>query len=205
MMPSDPGPATSNLIAKLVRRFPAMDIFAIGILAIVAFGVALRTFHLGTQSLWIDEISEGTTAKASLGQLLSELRADAGAAPLDYLGVKLFTSILGHGTAATRSWAFVMGCVSIYVIYQLGTRLYKDRVVGLIAAMLLAYSAFHIYYAQEARYYALTLLVGMLQLYVFLRALDSRAASDWILYSAATVVALYSHYFLASLLPIEGL
>lgn len=171
----------------------------------MATGVALRAYHLGEQSLWIDELGEGTTAQAPLSQFFYEVRSDFGAAPLDYLGVKLFTSVLGHGTVATRSWAFVMGCVAVLVIYQLGSRLYKDRMVGLIAAMMLAFSAFHIYYSQEARFYALPVVVGMLNLYVFLRALDSGAVKDWILYAAATVVALYSHYFLAILLPIEGL
>src|SRR5260370_11085734 len=45
----------------------------------------------------------------------------------------------------------------------------------------------------------------MLQFYVFLRALESGAVKDWMLYAAVTVAALYSHFFLAILLPIEGL
>jgi hypothetical protein len=188
-----------------VHRFRALDVYAVGICVIVAIGVALRAYHLGEQSLWIDELGEGTTAQGSLSQVFNGVRADFGAAPLDYLGVKLFTSVLGHGTIATRSWAFVMGCAAIPVIYLLGTRLYRDRMVGLIAATMLALSAFHIYYSQEARFYALPVVVGMLSLYAFLRALDSGAVKDWLVYAAVTVVALYSHYFLAILLPIEGL
>jgi mannosyltransferase len=205
MAPPDPGLGTSPPIAKLVRGFLALHTYAIAILAIVAVGVALRVYHLGTQSLWIDEISEGTTAQAPLSQIFDNIRGDAGAAPIDYLGVKLFTSVLGHGTVATRSWAFLMGCAGVFVIYLLGGRIYKDRIVGLIAALMLAFSAFDIYYSQEARFYALALTVGMLNLYMFLRALDSRAVKDWMLYGVVTVVALYSHYFLAILLPIEGL
>ena len=104
-------------------RFAGFDIYPVGIFAIVAIGVALRAYHLGTQSLWIDEISEATTAKAPLVQLFENVRLDAGAAPLDYLGVKLFTSVLGHGTVGTRSWAFLMGCAGVFVIYLLGARL----------------------------------------------------------------------------------
>src|SRR2546426_545569 len=51
----------------------------------------------------------------------------------------------------------------------------------------------------------LAVVVGMLNLYVFLRALESGEVKDWTLYAAVTVVALYSHYFLAILLPVEGL
>ncbi len=188
-----------------MRELRTPNIYAVSLLAILAAGVALRAYHLGQQSLWVDELGEGTTAQAPLSQFFYDIRLDAGAAPIDYLGVKLFISVLGYGTAGTRSWAFVMGCAGIFVIYKLGSRLYQDRLVGLIAAAMLAFSAFDIYYSQEARFYALALVAGMLNLYVFLRALDSGASRDWILYAVATVGALYSHYFLAILLPIEGL
>jgi uncharacterized membrane protein len=187
-----------------VRRLRAWDIYAVAIGAVMVVGVALRAYHIGQQSLWIDELAEGTTAQAPLSQFFNSVRLDSGAAPLDYLGVKLFTSALGHGTVATRSWAFVMGCAGIFVIYKLGSLLYRDRLVGVIAATMLAFSAFDIYYSQEARFYALAVVVGMLNLYAFLRALDSGSVKDWTLYAAITVVALYSHYFLAILLPIEG-
>jgi len=193
-------------VAGWLRGFRSLDIYATAIGLIVAVGVVLRAYHLGKQSLWIDELGEATTAKAPLiTPFLNGVRSDFGAAPLDYLGVKLFTSVLGHGTAATRSWAFVMGCAAVFVIYLLGSRLSGDRMVGLIGAFMLAFSAFHIYYSEEARFYALAVVVGTLNLYVFLRALDSGAVKDWILYAALTVIALYSHFFLAILLPIEGL
>ena len=128
----------------MLGRLRTVDHTVLGVVAILAVGIALRVIHLGQQSLWVDELGEATIAKASLPQLLSQVRSDYGAAPLDYIGVKLFTSVLGHGTAATRSWAFVMGCLAILMIYLLGARLYKDRAVGLIAALMLAFSAFHI-------------------------------------------------------------
>ena len=188
-----------------MQRLRAIDLYTVGLGAILAAAIALRLYHLGQQSLWVDELAEGTTAQAPLSQFFDDVRMDTGAAPFDYLGVKLFSSLFGHGTVGTRSWAFALGCAGILVIYLLGSRLIRDRLVGLIAAAMLAFSAFDIYYSQEARFYALALAAGMLHLYVFLRALDSGAARDWVLYAGVTVAALYSHYFLAILLPIEGL
>ncbi len=176
---------------------------AIGL--IVAVAVALRAYHLGEQSLWIDELADGTAVQTPFPQFFVEVRRSLGAAPLDYLGSKLFTLFLGHDTIATRSWAFAMGCLAVYLIYVLGARLYNDRMVGLIAAAMLAVSAFHIYYSQEARFYSLQVVVAILSLITFLRALDSGAAKDWALYGLASALTLYTHYFLAMLLPIEGL
>ena len=182
-----------------------LDIYTVALLAIFAAAVVLRAYHLGEQSLWVDEVDEGTTAQAPFPLFFYDVRADFGAAPLDYLAVKLFTTLLGHGTIATRSWAFTMGCIAVPLIYLLTVKLMRDRVAGLIAATMLATSAFHIYYSQEARFHALPVVLTMLSLYAFADALQKRSPKAWVLYGGVTVVALYSHYFLAALLPIEGL
>jgi len=174
-------------------------------LVICAAAVALRAYHLGEQSLWVDEVDEGTTAQAPFDQFFFDVRADYGAAPLDYLGVKLFTSVLGHGTIATRSWSFAMGCIAVGLIYMLAVSLTRNRLVGLLSAVMLATSAFHIYYSQEARFYALPVVMTMLSIYAFIHAFRAHTAKAWLLYGSVTVLALYSHYFLAVLLPIEGL
>ena len=188
-----------------VATVPHLDIYGVAILAIGLIALALRAYHLGEQSLWLDEVDEGTTAQAPFSQFFYDVRADFGAAPLDYLGVKLVTSFLGHGTIATRSWAFAMGCISVGLIYALAVKLTQDRLVGLISAVMLATSAFHIYYSQEARFYALPVVVAMLSLYAFVNALRAKTAKAWFLYACVMVLALYSHYFLAVLLPIQGL
>jgi uncharacterized membrane protein len=179
--------------------------YLIALGGIGAGAIALRAYHLGSLSLWVDEMGTATAAITPFPQFFSAVRDSLGAAPLDYLGVKLFTFVLGHGTVATRSFAFAMGCLGVFLMYGLGTRLYNDRLVGLIAAAMLAFSAFDIYYSQEARFYSLQLTVAIVNLYTFLRALDSGSVRDWLLYGAATVLTLYTHYFLAMLLPVEGL
>ena len=190
--------------AKPGSRWARPSLYHAGFIAIFLIAVALRGYHLGTQSLWVDELGEGTSAEDDMSRFVTDLRADFGAAPLDYLGVKLFTTVLGHSTIATRSWAFAMGSLGVVLIYVLGSRLFNDRVAGLIAAGMMTFSAFDIYYSQEARFYALAIVAGMLNLYAFLRALDSGAARDWIIYAVCTAIALYSHFFLAALLPVEG-
>jgi uncharacterized membrane protein len=179
--------------------------YLIALGGIGAGAIALRAYHLGSLSLWVDEMGTATAAMTPFPQFFSMVRDSLGAAPLDYLGVKLFTFFLGHDTVATRSFAFAMGCLAVFLIYGLGTRLYNDRLVGLIGAAMLAFSAFDIYYSQEARFYSLQLTVAIVSLYAFLRALDSDSVPAWLLYGAATVLTLYTHYFLAMLLPAEGL
>ena len=48
-----------------------------------------------------------------IGDLLAGVRADAAAAPFDYLGLKMMVCIFGHTTLATRVWAFSKGVGAI--------------------------------------------------------------------------------------------
>lgn len=187
---------------RLQRR---ADAGSLALLAILGLAAVLRAHHLGAQSLWIDEIDEGTTARSPLDQFLTRIRYDFGAAPLDYLGVKLTLAVLGrHGTVATRAWAFAMGCLGVLAVYLLARRMFRDRQIALFAAFMLALSAFHIYYSQEARFYAMAVAVGALQIAAFLRAADERSTRAWLVAALASAAALYTHYFLAVLLPIEA-
>src|SRR6266478_2039476 len=108
-------------------RLRSWNGYRVAIGLIVAVAVALRTYHLGEQSLWIDELADGTAVQTPFPQFFVEVRRSLGAAPLADRGSKLFTLFLGQGTIASRLRAFAMGCLAVYLIYGLGVRLYSDR------------------------------------------------------------------------------
>lgn len=172
---------------------------------ITLLAAALRVYHIWTQSLWLDELADGTTAKVPIPDFFVHVRFDAGAAPLDYLGVKVATALLGHGTVATRAWALLMGIAAVPLIYVVARRVFLSHAIGLVAAFLLSLSAFHVYYSQEARFYALAVVVVLLNLLAFARALSSPRPIGWLFYGVSCALAFYSYYFVAFLLPLEGL
>lgn len=86
------------------------------------------------------------------------------------------------------------GVLTIPAIYLLGRQLF-ERSVGLVAAMLLAISPFHIYYSQWVRMYSLFILFTVLAFYCLLRTADSNNRRWWSLYVLCTVASLYTHYF----------
>jgi uncharacterized membrane protein YuzA (DUF378 family) len=175
------------------------------IAAIIVLAAALRIYHIRSQSLWLDELSDGTAAKVPWPDFFPHVRTDAAAAPLDYMAVRAITAVLGHGTAATRTWALLMGIAAVPLIYIVGRRIFESQAVGLAAALLLSLSAFHIFYSQEARFYALAVVVELLNLLAFVRALSKPRPINWLAYGATCALALYSHYFVAFLFPLEGL
>ena len=194
----------SGLKPPLIRRLQSVRVEHVLLIAILAVGIALRLFRLNHQSLWLDEIGEGSVASTPFPQFFSEVRVGAGAAPLDYLAVKLMLALFGHGTTATRLWAFLCGSLVIFLTYRVGIEFFKNAAVGLIAAFMVSVSAFLIFYSQEARFYSLAALLGLLNLWAFDRAFERDRRIDWIVFGLVVALGLYGHYFLAALVATEG-
>ena len=65
----------------------------------------------------------------------------------------------------------LFGTATIPIIYLIGKRL-SGPVMGLVAAVLLAFSVFNIFYAQEARMYTLLAFNAAVAIYALARAAD---------------------------------
>ncbi|MGO9087322.1 MAG: hypothetical protein ACLQBK_19050 [Candidatus Sulfotelmatobacter sp.] len=93
-----------------------------------------------------------------------------------------------------RSLSVVMAAATIPAVYWLARLLY-DRRVALIAAALLTFNAYSVRYAQEARSYALFLLLATLSsgfLIAYLREPERRFRIGYIL---ASILAVYAHLY----------
>ena len=125
-------------------------------LAATLVAVALRTFHLGTQSLWIDEIF--TWLGADLGQplrlggLLENVHG-----PLYTLVLHAWGGLAGDSEWALRAPSLVFGVAVVPALAWLAVR-WLGRDTAPWAAWLAAGSPFLVWYSQEARNYALLIL-----------------------------------------------
>lgn len=175
--------------------------------AVLIGGVVLRAWHLGTFSLWWDEIVHVWTAqRATLADVVQQAKqgippgsGNAGAVPLDYVLLHLFLRVF---PALPPEWlevryrlpALAYSCLTLPLLYALGRR-FLDRDVALLSTLLLATSIPHLLYAAEARFYALFILTTVLNLYAFAWLVERRdAPRRW---GAYAVVALV--YFLSGL------
>ncbi len=133
------------------RYFP---LFAITLLILLA--AALRFHLLGAQSLWNDEGSSYVQAIRPFAEIAANAARDIHPPGYYYLlaGWRLLT---GTSEFALRSLSVFASLLSIAFAYALGRRLY-GTVAAITAALLIALNTFSIYYAQEARMYALLAL-----------------------------------------------
>ncbi|MBH8572310.1 glycosyltransferase [Nostocaceae cyanobacterium CENA369] len=110
-----------------------------------------------------------------------------------------------------RSLAAIFGAASIPAIYGLGWLGFRSRLVGHLAAAMMAVSPYSIFLAQEARHYTLAILWVIASLACFVvavRHIQNRTqipiwiALSWVLVNA---LGLATHYFFALTLGTEAL
>lgn len=125
-----------------------------GLLAgILLLAVWLRFSGLTAQSLWWDEVVSWQQASLPFIEMLSATAEDNYPPLFNWL-VQLSMSLFGDTELALRLPSALLGVVNVLALYWVGS-LAGGRLAGLLAALLLTLSPFHIWYSGEARMYAL--------------------------------------------------
>jgi uncharacterized membrane protein len=148
---------------------------------------------LTAESFWYDELLSVLVARldwSALGTFLMHYESNMAL----YYGLLKTWLGFGEGEATVRLLSVIAGVATVPAVFAVGTRLFGAR-VGLTAALLLSLHAFHVRYSQEARSYALVVLLTVLSSYLFL--ISTQARSRWIRagYIVVSTLAVYAHYF----------
>lgn len=161
---------------------------------LVLLALALRLFHLGRYSLWLDE---GTTWwNATRATWLEAALSEFNQRPVWWLVTRASILGLGDSEAALRFPAALCGTIAVGLTILLGRRLFRDEPgIVLLLAVLAATNTFLIDYAQEARMYSGLLVEAVgLSLLVF-AWLDRPRVGTLVAYCALAIVALMTHLF----------
>jgi uncharacterized membrane protein len=179
--------------APLRASWPAL-------LAITALGVGLRFYRLGHQSLWMDEVLTATNADHSLSQLLFDSSVDRNFPPLYTALIHLVQQWLGKADVVLRLPSAIAGTLSVPILYA-GVRSELGERTALLSALLLAISPFHVWYSQEARPYALLVLLGLVALWCAARFVERPDSRAWLAgFVLAGAAAFYCHLVAAPFL-----
>ncbi|HMR67076.1 MAG TPA: glycosyltransferase family 39 protein [Anaerolineae bacterium] len=162
------------------------------------FMLLIATFFrfrgLDHAGLWLDEIILAHRAQNSVLELMSEPTKSLHHPAMSILPFSLFLEV-GLSNYFIRFPSVFFGILSIPVIYKLGRNLFSNS-VGLISALLLSISSFHIIYSQEARSYSMFLFFCLTSFYFFQRGLMTRKVQPWLLYFICTLAGIASHYLM---------
>src|SRR5262245_10729348 len=155
-------PLNSRTREQLSRQITKLLPFVVILLAAV-----LRFHLLGHQSLWNDEGNTLRLVERPIPALLENASHDIHP-PGYYLALKAWWLFTGETEFALRAFSALVGVLTVACVYALGRALFAPG-AGLVAAFLVALNAFSVYYAQEARMYALLALLAAASMLVFVR------------------------------------
>lgn len=173
------------------------------LLLVLLIAAGLRFHQLGTQSFWNDEGNSYIQATRDFASIAANAGRDIHP-PGYYWLLAVWRGLVGESEFALRSLSAFASILTVAVTFALGRRLYGTG-AGLIAAGLVALNGFSIYYAQEARMYALLAFWGaasMLALTAFTRQPNARRGLALGLLNAA---GLYTQYAFPFVMLAQGL
>jgi mannosyltransferase len=120
--------------------------------------------------MWLDETFSVWLASHSVPEMLQWMVRVDQHPPLYYLLLHYWMARFGDTPYYVRLFSVLFGAGTIPVIYLIGKRM-SGVVVGLAAAVLLALSLFHIYFAQETRMYTLLTFNAAVAIYALVSLL----------------------------------
>ena len=182
---------------------------AILVICWLAFG--LRVYRLDAQSLWYDEGLSVHLASQPFPVTVSE-SAVTDHPPLHALMLGTWMRAAGRSEFAVRFLSTWWSVLAVVLTWRLGRKLLTG-VIGAIGALLMAASAFAVWYAQETRGYSLLLALTLIMAWAFVRFCYSEQRSGeqrapglkfgsgyWVVgigYLIFGIAALYTHYYAA--------
>ena len=162
-------------------------------------GFALRARGLGEQSLWLDEGASYWFARLPAGALIAATFSSEPNPPLYYLLLHAWLGWAGASEYTLRFPSLLAGVLTIALLYRLGRDLLSPPAVA-AAAILAAVSPYLIWYAQEARIYALLGCLSASTLLLLWRAVRRPSRRAWCRFALLLLAALYTHAYALFLL-----
>jgi mannosyltransferase len=168
--------------------------------ALTLLAAALRLSTLDLQSFWYDEaFTPIHVLHPSLWATLRSVVHTENTPPLWYVLEWADSRVLGTGEVALRLPSALAGIATVPVAWAIGQEL-SSRRAAIVCAALVAVNPLFVWYSQEARAYALFVLMGALTMLCFLRVLQEPTPKRMSAFALAGVLALLTHYFAVFLL-----
>jgi mannosyltransferase len=180
----------------------ARHVQALAGLTVLAAVLRFSTLHV--QSYWFDEAATVGLVKASFGHMISRIGASESTPPLYYAVAWVWSRVFGTGEVGLRSLSALAGTATVPVAYAAAAELASKR-TALVLGSLAAVNPLLIWYSQEARSYALLLLLASGSFLLFVRLLRAPSVRGLTAWTVVSALALATHYFASFLILPEAI
>jgi 4-amino-4-deoxy-L-arabinose transferase-like glycosyltransferase len=162
--------------------------------AAVAVGVVLRFATLAVQSFDSDELFTVWLVRMPFGEMLRTIPHSESTPPLYYVLAWPWSHVFGSWEAGLRSVSALFGSLTIVVAYAAARRL-AGRRAALVTAWLVAVNPLLVWYSQEARAYALLVLLATASIVTVLDAAERPAPRSLAWWAVVAALAIATFYF----------
>ncbi len=166
-----------------IGRQHGTGLLVLGICVVLA--IALRIPTLSRQSLWFDEVRSFYDALGA-GVFLKKPHL------LVHLLMKLSMAVGGENDFFLRLPSALGGILGVVAIYFAGVRAFGVR-VGILAAFITSISVYHVWYSQEARYYAIMMCLASASLYFLFDFLQRKRLVSLLLMLIISCLNIFVH------------
>jgi mannosyltransferase len=140
---------------------------------ITLFGAALRFYKLGAWSFWIDEIYTINRAQIHFSDpiLVMQNLPTTLWLPVSVILTNVSLNVLGISEWSARLASVFIGITSMPILYLFARRIFGVG-VALVLTLLLAFSPWHLFWSQNARFYTSLMLLYALASFLFYLGLE---------------------------------
>lgn len=163
---------------------------AIGLATIITIWV--RWSGLSSQSLWADEGYTAWISQFSPTEIWRILRSDS-SPPLYYVVLHYWSAVFGDSETSLRALSAFFGTVSLPLIYLIARKILPGRMSVALAMLLCSVSFFQVWYAKEARCYALLVFLSLGSVYCALLCLEKTSTLRLLGLVLSISASLYTH------------
>lgn len=183
-------------------RLKSLHQLQLGVILLLAFG--LRVYQLGQQSLRGDEAVTYVFTSNTWPEMLNIIRLNDPHPPLYYMLTKAWLPLAGQSEFALRFPAVIGSMLLIALLYAFTARLTTSR-IAIFTLLLTALNPYQVFYAQDARSYTLTTLLGLVSSVALWQAWHTQRGWQWAGYGLFVLLGMYTHYYFAFLVVFQGL
>lgn len=173
-------------------------------LGILLLAYALRVLTLEAQSFWLDEFYAVWFIDRPFMETVRIIINPRNNGPLFFLLLWPWYRLAGPSDFAVRYLSALSSVVTVGALWQL-SRQWFDRRTANVAALLIALSPFAIWFGQEAKMYALHMLLATLSTLLLTLALQRNRWWLWAGYGVSINLLGYSHFFGAFAIAAQGI
>jgi uncharacterized membrane protein len=159
-------------------------------------GFFTRYLNINYASLWADELYSALLANPSNSWYEVLYIQRAYQPPLYAFSLWMWVQIFEYNEFYIRLFTLLAGVISIPMSAALGKKIHSER-LGIIIAVIVAFSPVQIWYSIEARFYVFVYLFAAMSLWLYWHILIQKKVSVWVYVLKAFIDAAlcYFHHF----------